>query len=319
MFLKQTLAAALLAATTSIAAPLDRGLVAADAKWVLHLDMDAFRDTRIGKFLVDDLIEVKLASVREATQLNFDTSFTKIQGLTAYGPGFGKEGEGALLVRTTANMTKDLEALAGLTAVDDEEGNEITRLQENPYAIYKFKEDFFVAPDVNGTAIFAKTEDQIEKARAVLIGKTESLAFNAFNYPRAENAFFFLGVAEGFNEASEVPPQAQVLKETEGGRLVIGESGENLFVNLILRGKSAEAATRVQQMLQGIVAFLSLSQDPEVTQFAEATKIANDGENVTVNIQFPVENAIEKIKEGGVTVNVTAGKKGEKENAAAGE
>ena len=88
MLLKQTaltVAALGALAWTSTAAPLTEATVAADAKWVLHLDMDAFRKTTLGRHLVDEVFEQKFSEGQRQANLQFDTSLRKIQSITAYG------------------------------------------------------------------------------------------------------------------------------------------------------------------------------------------------------------------------------------------
>jgi len=95
-----------------------------------------------------------------------------------------------------------------------------------------------------------------------------------------------------------MPAQAQILREATGGRLSVGERDKNVFVNLVFQGKDDMATTRIQQVLQGIVALASLSQnDEEITRLAGGTKIASEGKNVLVNLEYPVDKTIRKIKE----------------------
>lgn len=286
--------------TVPMAAPLQEAKVAADAKWVLHLDLDAFRQTQVGGYLADEVIEKKFSAAQEEQNIRFETSLKKIHSVTAYGTRFGEKQEGVLLVNTTANVKKDVEALVGLAALDGKDHTEILRMEDSPYLLYKINNDAFVAPDVNGTVILGRSREQVDNARAVLAGEKESISGGALfaKYPKLEQSFFFLGAAEGFSQGAEIPPQAQVLKESDGGRLLIGETGENLFVNLVLRGKTPESTTKIQQVLQGIVALVSMAQDnPEIKQLAAATTVSKEGENVMVNLEIPVAKALDKIKE----------------------
>ena len=299
--MKQAIAALVAGAalTGAHAEPLNKAAVAEDAKWILHLDLEAFRGTQLGKYFMGEVVEPKVAEVKQQG-MNFEIHPRNIQSITAYGPKFGNDKEGALLIKTSADTKKDIDALSGLLALDGNDATEVARSQDEPYALYQVNRDFFVAPNVEGHLVLAKSKEQIDRAREVLTGGRANLAGGkAFaGFPAVENTFFFLGVAEGFNEQAQVPPQAQVLKETDGGRLVVGEQGENLFVNLVFRGKSPESTTKIQQVLQGIVALVSMTQNnPEITALASGTKIATEKDNVTVSLNIPVRQAIDKIKE----------------------
>ena len=103
-------------------------------------------------------------------------------------------------------------------------------------------------------------------------------------------------MAQGLNEEVKIPAQAQVLREADGGRLVIGENEKDIFVNLVFRGKNEESTTKIQQVLQGIVALVSMSQqNKEVTELANSAKISGEGRNVSVTLQFPTVSAIERV------------------------
>jgi hypothetical protein len=155
-----------------------------------------------------------------------------------------------------------------------------------------------VTPLEGGTVIATKSREQLERARQIVLGKGETLAkTGAFKtFADVPKAFFFLGMAEGLNDEVKIPAQAQVLREADGGRLVIGEDGKNIFLNLVFRGKNEESTTRIQQVLQGIVALVSMTQqNAEVTELASSAKIAGDGKNVSVTLQFPTVKAIERV------------------------
>ena len=87
-----------------------------------------------------------------------------------------------------------------------------------------------------------------------------------------------------------------MLREADGGRLLIGEDEKKVFLNLVFRGKSEESTTKIQQVLQGIVALVSMSQqNAEVTELASSAKITGEGKNVSVTLQFPTVKAIERV------------------------
>lgn len=301
MKIRSIAAAALLASTllfNSHAGPLNKSSVSGSAKWVLHLDMEALGKTKAGSFFIKNVLEPKLAEFKEGGELNFQTTVGDIQSITAYGPGFDKESGGVLMVRSAGNTQKDLEALGGLAALSGDEGIKLT--QGSPFTLYSVNNDFFIAPDIKGTVVLAKSRDQIDLARGILTGKGETMANSKMfsDLPNSPSGFFFLGMAEGFNETASMPPQAQVLKQTSGGRLVLGENADKLFLNLVLRGKTAESTTNIQQILQGIIALVRITQkDPDVTLLANSAKISSQSQNVTVNLEVPVSRAIEKIRE----------------------
>lgn len=287
-------------ALSSLGGGLDKSAVPADAKWVLHLDMEAFRATKTGAYVTENILEKKLAAAKEKIKTNLSLSFLNTSGITIYGRRFNQPGEreGILLIKTTADLKKDLDALMGLAALSND-GKKITRVQENPFVLYNLDDRAYVALDVGGTAVLAKTKAEVESACDVLLKKEENLSANA-SFSRiatGDGAFFFLGAVQGLTDAP-VPPNAQVLKETDGGRLILGEKEDKVFADLLLQGKTAEAAMKIQQIFQGLVALGSLNTEKkDLNDLANAAKVTADGQEVRVKLEFPVSRAIEHIEE----------------------
>src|SRR2546423_2746364 len=92
---------------------LKQNLVPANSRWVLHLDAEAFRKTRIGAMIVEDKAESKVRKLKEDSKLDLDFSFNKITAITAFGPKVGEHNDGVLVVQTTADVRGDLEKLIG--------------------------------------------------------------------------------------------------------------------------------------------------------------------------------------------------------------
>jgi hypothetical protein len=290
-----SLMAAAFSLTTLFAGPIDQTKIAADAKWVVHLDFEALRKSKLGSHLITGLLQPKIEQNDFIKKANLSINMTNISSLTAYGPQFENDGEGVLLLSTTADVKKDMDTLVGMASLSGNEQKDVTMVQQKPFPLYNVKDDVFIAPLGGNTVILAKSREQIDHAREIAGGKGESLAkAQSFkDYPDAANAFLLV-MAKGFNESAKIPPQAQVLRETEGGRLAIGEKEQNLFLNLMFKGKDEESSTKIQQVLQGIVALVSMSQqNKDVTDLASATKIASEGRNVSVTLQFPTAKAIE--------------------------
>jgi hypothetical protein len=291
------LSAAFLAITV-FAGPFDKALVASDAKWVVHLDIEAFRASKLGSHLVTGILQPKLEATPFGKKSNLSINLTNIASLTAYGPTFEKDGEGVLVLKTSADVKKDLDTLVGMASLSGDEDKKITMEQHSPFAIYKLKDDMMVTPLAGGTVVAAKSRKQLDRALEIVAGKGETLAkADAFKtFPDVPKSFFFLGMAQGLNDDVKIPAQAQVLREADGGRLVMGENEKNIFLNLVFRGKSEESTTKIQQVLQGIVALVSMTQqNAEVTELANSAKISGDGKNVSVTLQFPTVSAIERV------------------------
>jgi hypothetical protein len=291
---------ALAACGAALAGPLDKTRIGSEAKWIVHIDVESLRHSALGGYLIDEMVKPMLEGREELRDANLSINLTNISSITAYGPAFDKGAEGVLIVSTTADVKKDLDSVAGMFLLSAGTNTPFLLVEKDPLPLYSFSKSVYFAPG-DHTLFVAKSREQIERAHRVLQGKEENLTrgggFKSFKEP--PNSFFSVAVAEGFTGELGMPAQAQILKETSGGRLCLGERDKNVFVNLVFQGRDDMATTRIQQVLQGIVALVSLSQqDKEITQLAGATRIASEGNNVLVNLEYPVDKTIEKIKEG---------------------
>src|ERR1041384_2920689 len=107
------LVTALAIALPASADGLRQNLVPANSRWVLHLDTEAFRKTRIGAMIIEDKAESKVRQVKQDSKLDLDFSFQKISAITLFGPKVGEQNDGVVLVQTTADIRGDLEKLIG--------------------------------------------------------------------------------------------------------------------------------------------------------------------------------------------------------------
>ena len=88
-----------------------------------------------------------------------------------------------------------------------------------------------------------------------------------------------------------------MLKLTDGGRFAIGEVGENLQIQLVLRARDEDVTQQIQQVAQGLLALatLSLGEEPELQSVLRATKVEVDGRLVKVDLAVPLEMALEQM------------------------
>src|SRR3954469_20549226 len=123
---------------------LKQNLVPANSRWVLHLDAEAFRKSRIGAMIVEDKAESKVRKLKEDSKLDLDFSFSKITAITAFGPIVGEHKDGVLLIQTTADVRGDFEKLIGFKEQLGNGEPPISRISANGVEIYKLGEDLNV-------------------------------------------------------------------------------------------------------------------------------------------------------------------------------
>jgi len=306
--MKTFLALALGAAATwtVAAAPLQKARVAADARWVVHLDVEALLATAVGQTLVREALGPRLDGPSGALkqQLGFDFDWRRIRSVTLYGSEFAgpEQPHGVMLVDTDMDVAQGLEAaLAKLAAVGHNGARELQRLEDGASPLYCVKGQLFVAPTRGAPVIVGKARDATLRARKVLAGDAPNLdAAPGFGeFCQAGKGFFFLAAAQGFSEAAPFPPQAQVLKLADGLRFNLGEFAEEVRANLALSTRTPESARQIQQIVQGLLALAMLSQadNQDLQSLLQGTRVTLDDKIVTLNVALPSGKLTRRITE----------------------
>lgn len=294
--------AATFAAAPAQADPLNRKHVAAEARWVLHLDAQAFVRTKAGAYFVDEVLEPKSAQLKAEIkrQVDFDLDWRKIRSITLYGSTFQHRGNpdptGVAVVRTDLPLQAALErALSGNTSI------RVQRSKTEGGPVYTVNEDGYVAFAPGNVVLLGKGREVVERARAVVAGKSPNLqtASVLTGYPEASGASFFVGLAEGFADKADLPSNASVLKNAQGACLRVGEDGDRVKLHLSVRTPTPEVAQQVQQVAQGLLALVNLNanQKPELQALAQSCTVQTSGAMVHASASVPTAEVISKLAE----------------------
>ncbi len=304
----KTLPCLLLAAGTALtvlAGPLQKEQVAADAKWVIHLDVQALLHTTVGETLAREALDPNLvrptAELKQHLGVDFD--WRRIRSVTLYGSDFSASEHlrGVMLVDTDMDVAQAFAAAQKkLAEVGGLKDGGLERLEEGSAELYSIKKELYIATQKGGPVIVSKGRAAVLKAREVLNGSAPNLDSAPFGkLCQAGNGFFFVAAARGFSDAAPVPPQARVLQMADGLRVVLGEKGDQVTASLALSAKTAEAARQMHQVLQGMIALAALSQveNPDLKTLVAGTRVGLDNQTVMVDISLPVARINQKIVE----------------------
>jgi len=295
--------AAFVVGSGSRAETLQRSTVPANTKWVLHLDVDALRKSKIGQGIMGGVVSDQAEAVKERANLDLPGIIQGTHSITIYGADYesGSEGKGILLWKGNPEIERIANAflIQQAEATKAGEGN-IALVQKQPFPIYTIDGDMHAAVISGKGLILGRSADQIKAAARVLNGDRGSLANSkAFTeFPKLSGGFFLMAFAESFGENTHVPAQAQVLKLAEGGRIAIGEQNQNLMLQLILNARSKDVTQQIQQVIQGMVALatLGLGDDPELQKIVRATQVTVDGLQVKLDLTIPLDEAVKQIE-----------------------
>jgi len=297
------LAASVSLAAAAFAGPLQKQEVAADAKWLLHLDVDQLRSTPEGDSLVTEIANRVLDEPRAVLkrEADLDLDFTKGSSITAYGD-YGSNH--VLLVKTQLDIEKLVDAaLVQMAKARNLPSWPVDKSVRDGVLTYTFPDGVSIWIRPGKSFLFSKSASAIAKANEVLEGRAANLTSSAAfsDFPDGQKAFFFFGAAEGFNGYTDLNtgavtnnPKAKILKLAESGRVVMGQAAEQVFVNCSLKAKTSEVVTQMQQVIQGMIALASLtaSDNDDIQVLTDSAKVSATGNIVSLNLNFPADKAL---------------------------
>jgi hypothetical protein len=304
----KTLTAIALAAATAAANPLAANdirteSVSAEAKWLLHLNLDTFRETSIGKYLFESFVKPRADETPMGFRIKTEDIYEGVHAITAYGNTYQVDTDaiGVLLIRMEENLKSIFEAALIQQEAAGGENPDIRTVQADPYSVYTKGDELFAAILPQDVVVISKSLDQLVSAVDVVEDRAPGLDESDSDFSgmtRAGGTFFFLATAEGFNQSGAIPPQARVLQMAEAARLALGEGPDDLFLNLTLMAQNEKVRDQLAKIIQGLLALVSLTQidNQDLAELALNTEVVSQGREVTVALNYPVEQVLQLVK-----------------------
>lgn len=293
-------------ASATLAGPLQPAHIAADARWLVHLDLEALQPTTVGQTLAREAIEPKMSEVAAALKLylGFDFDWRRIRSLTLYGAEYG----GPERLRGVMLIDTDLDLAAGFAAALQKQAEwgraqdgDLQLLEDGPLPLYCIKEDLYVALQPGAPAIVGKARRTTLKARSVLVGGAPNLnsAPALAQLANAGHGEFLLLAAEGFGDAAPDVPQARVLKMAETLRFSLAETAGQLQAALTLGARTADTARQMQQVIQGLIALGALSQpdNADLQKLVNGLRAEAQERQLQLTLTLPAADVAQKIAE----------------------
>ena len=317
--------AALLAAVTALttagaahADPFDPTRVPADAKYVIHIDVDAIRPTQLWKAADDKLagneaFGAKMGQFEMASGMHFPND---LHDVTVYGAAAG---DGAAVTVVHAKMSKD--QLTAALQFANNYGNEIF----GKYEILTWNDNGdpkAAAFHDDSTFVIAATADHVKAALDTMDAKAarapaDSPLFAGAVKPAAGQppTLVYLATLDlaGLAKPGETPnlmvkqidsgfvtlterPAAATTNPSAGGAPT-GAAAADAVVKLTVRAKSPEAAQQLQTMAGGLKAFVGMqaanqAADPRLAFAAtvlKTTTLTQTGNTIEVGASMNVD------------------------------
>ena len=278
---------------------LDSLRIAADAKWVVHLDWERFRSTRIGAYADETWLSAQRERIRADFKRDFDFDFywNGIQSVTAFGWEYDNRPDraGVLLIRTSPEIQKELRQLLESKIISDFTPLKIQPLESAFEHFYSIAGELYVAVEPGGLFLLGKSRRQLEAARQVSDADAASRVEAFADYPALPESVILLAAADAFSDGGRFPLQARVLQTAKGARLAVCETDETLLVQMELKTADEQTGRQIQSVIRGILALSALGAGGEwqwITDLAQAVQVNHEGLLVTLKLELPIEEAI---------------------------
>lgn len=255
-------------AAPTLAGPLNKAWVGADAKWVVHVDVEAAMGSTVGKCFVEHRKELDLQPLDQFNRFTGLDALKDIKGVTVYGQSPMADA-GVVVVVGTANIEESVKRLAT-------QDKTVQKLEADGRTVYQWHEhgeDRFGCLRTTGESdrmlIVSNSRAELDSAIAVVEGTAEAAAkvtegsFAA--NPRAGSVVFL--AVRGLDAEMPGPKVLRTARELNAD---IGEDAEGLYGDMRLKAATSIDAKNTADFLQGLVAMarMAVRSDPQAKQLA---------------------------------------------------
>lgn len=263
------------------AAPLDLSAVPADAVWMMHLDMDAVRESTVVKRVYERAMKMHphaATMIELAVKMTGSDPRKDLDGVTLYGFDTDKR-NGVMVLRGSVNrdvLTRMVEKAADHRTM--EHGGRTLHAwthkrggRSEPVAGAFFSDDVVVV---------SRLESHVKTAIDVLDGKKTSVGEDSPLAGRVRPGSILVA------RASDVAPETKcpVLRQGRSFRVAIGEHDGRSFYRARLRMESDTAAGHVESVVKGISSLVALrwGDDAVAVALASATRTTVEGDTCEI-------------------------------------
>jgi len=138
----------------------------------------------------------------------------------------------------------------------------VKKIEQDGITVYSIHDAVCLSIQPGNLLVVGQSPEATQKAVAVLLGKSANLASSRTftDFPDMRKAFFFLGMAEGFQFRHGPSSPGQGVANGRWRLPRAGGKGGPVVFEPCLEGETAEVVTQMQQVIQGLVALATLGQ-----------------------------------------------------------
>lgn len=271
------------------AEPLNPRWVPADAKWLVHIDVDAGLHSQIGRAALDWAManpDLKQSLDKAQATLGMKLS-SDIHDVTLYGQSFGPDG--VVIVHAALNRAKLLSLVQktkNLKSSDLRGRTIFTWDEENPKDQANGPHTSAGAFIDDATVVLGHDKGSIVAALDVIDGKKPALDSDSLlAHPAPSGTIGFIAAID-LESVANAPDRSPLVQKCREGLLAIGEHETQAFMHAEITAQSGESAQQLTAMLRGIQALAEL-QNPQIGKDLDLVRVTNDDKVVRVDWHAP--------------------------------
>lgn len=282
---------------SAAATPLQKAQIPASSKWLVHLDLDAFKKSFLGTLVLNEIEAEERQEMEALAELLGSNPLQDIDQITIYGPDSDKKN--AVLMVSGRFVPAKLLALVTLNKTYE-------KIPFRDYTLHQWISD---DSGENQVGVFARdnmillsqSRISIEQALDVLDGNISALT-QSDNLTCLNNAPvnpIFLMAAEDLGQLTGDHANAAILKNSDVLVFVADEDNQNFSLALDLWTQEVQSAAQIEQIILGIKAFLQLNQkeEPEVAQLLQSLQFQRQDTLISIRFRYPSEALFNFLKE----------------------
>jgi hypothetical protein len=278
------------------AAPLDLRQVAADSRWLVHLDVDAMRQSSLVEkaYLAGSQqwsqLEAWLAAACQEVSVD---PRTDLHGLTMFGTRLGKL-EGVALIHAQMRPEVMIDRAKG------ESGYRSSRYGQREIHSWTDGENTVTgAFHTPSLLVVARTEKEVQQAIDVLDGKGANLSRKPdVAVGPAPQGTMLQAWVQGLAN-TPLPLKSPAIKKSQAVSLLVGENGGEVSVSARLVMDTPEVAAKVLAVLEGVrsAAELQYEDDPRIMEVVKRVKLSVSEKTVTLELRAGAEEVWTQVKQ----------------------
>jgi hypothetical protein len=281
----------------AVGRPLEPGWVAAEALWLVHVDVGALKNSTLGRYVLEHPDQFDLDDLQEFDREIGLDPLTDFMSFTLYGFSDDPETDGVIVAVTSARAD---EALARIKAMDEIDSAEVVREGYPVHVLSDGGETHYLhlrPADRRDQRIvvLAGTEDALLGAVRVIDGRAAGLTPGKSTVlPHAPNDGSVAFVACGGGDLLGIEPASEILRLSDGVTIDVGEVQGRVYGEATVSANSQENAGNITDVVEGMLALgrLIAAEEPEARPLADlagAVKVTTEGRRINVRISFDSE------------------------------